>query len=134
MPFPDSSVSSVIFNASFHYSENYEQTLVEALRVLQTAGQIIVMDSPVYHDSASGEQMLAERKASFISRYGIASDSIKSEGYLTFQRMKTLANKLELTWRHVRPFYGIRWAVRPWLARLRGAREPAEFGLWVGRR
>ena len=134
LPFPDSSVSSVIFNASFHYSENYEQTLAEALRVLQTAGQIIIMDSPVYHDSASGEQMLAERKASFISRYGIASDSIKSEGYLTFRRMNTLANKFELTWRHVRPFYGIRWTVRPWLARLRGAREPAEFGLWVGRR
>jgi len=134
LPFPNLSVSNVIFNASFHYSENYEQTLAEALRVLQPAGQIIIMDSPVYHDSASGEQMLAERKASFISRYGFASDSIKSEGYLTFQRMKTLASKFELTWRHVHPFYGIRWAVRPWLARLRGAREPAEFGLWVGRR
>ena len=134
LPFPDLSVSIVIFNASFHYSENYDQTLAEALRVLQTAGQIIIMDSPVYHDSASGEQMLAERKASFVSRYGFASDSIKSEGYLTFQRMKTLASKFELTWRHVRPFYGIRWAARPWLARLRGAREPAEFGLWVGRR
>jgi len=134
LPFPDSSVSSVIFNASFHYSENYEQALAEALRVLQTVGQIIIMDSPVYHDSVSGEQMLAERKIGFISRYGFASDAIKSEGYLTFQRMKMLANKFELTWSHIRPFYGIRWAVRPWLARLRGAREPAEFGLWVGRR
>jgi ubiquinone/menaquinone biosynthesis C-methylase UbiE len=134
MPFFDASVSTVIFNASFHYSENYEETLAEALRVLYPTGQVIIMDSPVYHDPESGEQMLAERKTDFISRYGFASDSIKSEGYLTYQRMNELARKFGLTWHHIRPFYGTRWTLRPWLARMRGRREPAEFGLWVASR
>jgi SAM-dependent methyltransferase len=132
LPFPDASASSVIFNASFHYSESYEETLAECLRALAPSGKIIIMDSPVYHSAASGEQMIAERKAAFLSRYGFASDSIKSENYLTFQRMGELGKGLRIVWRHIRPFYGARWALRPLWARLRGGREPAEFGLWLG--
>lgn len=132
LPFFDKTISILIFNASFHYSENYEETLSEALRVLQPDGKIVIMDSPVYHKAESGEQMLAERKADFTSHYGFASDSIKSEGYLTYQWMIELAGKFGISWDHIRPFYGIRWTIRPWLARLRHGREPAEFGLWVG--
>lgn len=134
LPFPDSSISVVIYNASFHYSESYEDTLHEAFRVLEALGRVIIMDSPVYSDRKSGEKMLDERRSGFLSRYGFASDSIKSEGYLTYQRMAELSSKFGVTWQHIRPFYGIRWALRPWLARLRGGREPAEFGLWVGTR
>ena len=134
LPIPDKSVSTVIFNASFHYSENYEETLIESLRVLSPKGKIIIMDSPVYHGAESGEQMVAERKSAFLSRYGFASDSLKSENYLTYRRMEDLGKTLGIAWRHIRPFYGVRWAVRPLWARLRGRREPAEFGLWVGRR
>lgn len=131
LPFSADSVSTVIFNASFHYSENYEETLAEILRVLLRGGKIVIMDSPVYHDQGSGAQMTAERKSYFLQRYGFASDSINSENFLTYSRMDELSRKLNLRWRHIRPFYGVRWALRPWLAWLRGAREPAEFGLWV---
>jgi len=134
LPVADKSISIVIFNASFHYSENYEATLFEALRVLFQDGKIIIMDSPVYQDAKSGEQMVAERRSAFLSHYGFASDSIKSEDYLTYQRMDDLGEKLGIHWRHLRPFYGVRWAIRPILARLRGRREPAEFGLWIGTR
>lgn len=132
LPLPDSAASIVVFNASFHYSESYEETLTEALRVLTPRGKILVMDSPVYHDPESGERMAAERRQQFLARYGFASDSLQSENYLTYQRMSRLGEKFRIRWRHIRPFYGLRWALRPWLARLRGAREPAEFGLWVG--
>lgn len=47
--------------------------------------------------------------------------------------MKTLASKFELTWSHVRPFSKSLGGA-PVAGPLRGAREPAEFGLWVGRR
>lgn len=134
LPFPDWSVSAVIFNASFHYSENYEETLDESLRVLLTNGKIIIMDSPVYHSAESGEQMVTERKAAFLSRYGFASDSLKSENYLTYRRMEKLGKTFGIIWQHIRPFYGVRWAARLFWARLRGRREPAEFGLWVGTR
>jgi ubiquinone/menaquinone biosynthesis C-methylase UbiE/uncharacterized protein YbaR (Trm112 family) len=132
LPIPDQSVSVIIYNASFHYSENYEETLAEALRVLSPFGKIAIMDSPVYRNAGSGAQMVAERKANFLSRYGFASDSIESENYFTYSRMKELGDKLSIHWEHIRPFYGFRWVARPWLANLRGHREPAEFGLWVG--
>ncbi len=134
LPFPEESVSTVIFNASFHYSENYEETLTESLRVLSPSGQIILMDSPIYRNANSGEQMVAERKSFFLSRHGFASDSLKSKNYLTYQGMEQLGGKLGIAWRHIRPFYGIRWKLRPLWVRLRGGREPAEFGLWVGMR
>lgn len=134
LPIPDGTVSRVIYNASFHYSENYKETLAEALRVLSPHGEIVIMDSPVYHSVESGAQMVVERKAGFLSRYGFASDSLKTENYFTYHRMDELGETLKIRWRHIRPFYGVRWMLRPWIARLRGGREPAEFGLWVGAR
>lgn len=134
LPFSSTSVDAVIFNASFHYSESYGETLAESLRVLQPNGFLVIMDSPVYHDANSGKKMLAERKAQFLSRYGFASDSIRSEGFLTYDRMNELGKKLGIQWRHLVPFYGLQWAFRPFLARLRGGREPAQFGLWLGKR
>lgn len=82
LPFPDLSVSSVIFNASFHYSENYEQTLAEALRVLQTAGQIIIIDSPVYAQLFLWRTNACRKKGKFYFSLWMPH-SIKSEGYLT---------------------------------------------------
>lgn len=134
LPFPNASVDVVVFNASFHYSENYEQTLSEAVRVLRPNGQLIVMDSPVYHDAESGRKMITERKRQFLARYGFASDSIQSEGFLTYERMAALGQELGIRWRHLIPFYGLKWMLRPLAARLRGRREFAQFGLWLGRR
>ena len=132
LPLPDKSIDVVLFNASLHYSVNYEQTLCEAQRVLDVNGKLVVLDSPVYRDAHSGRSMVREREEQFTKRYGFASDSLQSENYLTYQRMDELAAKLGITWRHIRPFYGIRWSLRPLLSRLRGRREPAEFGLWIG--
>lgn len=132
LPFENALVSLAIFNASFHYSENYEETLIEAQRVVYPDGKIVIMDSPVYHDADSGEKMVAERKANFLSQYGFASDALHSKNYLTYDEMRQLGKKLGIRWQHVRPYYGVNWAIRPWLARLRGHREPAEFGLWIG--
>lgn len=134
LPFPRYSVDAVVFNASLHYAEGYEQALAEALRVLRMDGQLIIMDTPVYHDGESGRKMLAERREQFLSRYGFASDSIQSEGFLTYSSMAVLERELGIRWRHLSPFYGVGWALRPILARLRGRREPAQFGLWLGQR
>jgi ubiquinone/menaquinone biosynthesis C-methylase UbiE len=134
LPFADGSSSLVIFNASFHYAEDYQEILREALRVIEPSGKIIIMDSPVYHHGESGEKMVNERKAAFLSQYGFASDTLHSKNYITYQQMEQIGGNMRISWKHLRPFYGIRWALRPWFARLRGRREPAEFGLWVGSR
>jgi SAM-dependent methyltransferase len=134
LPFEDASADVVVFNASLHYAERYEETLAETLRVMKRDGLLVVMDSPVYQKADSGGRMVAERKADFLARYGFASDSIQSEGFLTHDRMRGLGQRLGVAWRHHVPAYGLKWALKPFWARLRGGREPAQFGLWVGRR
>jgi ubiquinone/menaquinone biosynthesis C-methylase UbiE len=134
LPVMDRYADAVIFNASFHYSENYTDTLREALRVLSLRGLIVIMDSPVYRGSTSGEQMVREREAQYRDKYGFASDSLESENYLTYARLKELGQQLNIQWKLITPFYGLRWMFRPLAATLRRRREPAKFHLIVGRR
>ncbi|RPJ27784.1 MAG: class I SAM-dependent methyltransferase [Chloroflexi bacterium] len=134
LPIMDRFADAVIFNASFHYSENYAETLQEALRVLAPEGLIVIMDSPVYRRGASGEKMVQEREEQFKEKYGFASDNLQSENYLTYTRLKELSHELNLRWKFITPFYGLHWMLRPMIAGLSRRREPAKFHLLVGRR
>ena len=134
LPFDTGQADLVILNASLHYSTNYEVTLREALRVLRRDGCLVILDSPIYHDPSSGQQMVQEREKQFEQEYGFASNAIPSENYVTFERLDQLEAALGLRWEKVQPFYGWRWALRPWWARLRGSREPAQFLIVWGRR
>lgn len=134
LPFEGGAADLVVFNGALHYATAYEETLGEALRVLRPQGQLAIMDSPLYHERISGEQMVRERQARFQQLYHFHGDALPMEGFLTFQRLDALAAALDLSWQVIRPNYGWRWALRPWLARLLGRREPATFLLLVGRR
>jgi ubiquinone/menaquinone biosynthesis C-methylase UbiE len=132
LPIMDHFADAVVFNASFHYSEDYDRTLKEALRVTSREGLIIILDSPVYRRDASGEKMVAERESQFKAKYGFASDNLQSENYLTYARLKELAQQLNLKWRFITPFYGLRWIFRPLISAVFRRREPAKFHLIVG--
>lgn len=134
LPFPDRAADAVVFNASLHYSTDYVKTLREALRVLAPEGLLVVLETPVYKLEVSGRRMVEERHQLFLKRYGTRSDSVPSLEYLTWPRVKELGRELDLQWRVVRPWYGIQWAMRPWLARLRRKREPSRFPILLGRR
>jgi SAM-dependent methyltransferase len=134
LPIMDRFADAVIFNASFHYSENYSETVKEALRVISAKGLIVIMDSPVYRRRDSGEKMVAERETQFQEKYGFASDNLQSENYLTYARLDQLGQELNLTWKRITPFYGLRWFLRPLMAGLLRRREPAKFHLIVGRK
>lgn len=134
LPIMDRFADAVIFNASLHYSESYEETLQEALRVLSPQGRLVILDSPVYRRGTSGDRMVEEREAQFREKYGFPSDSLQSENYLTYGRLKELARSLHLKWKIMTPFYGWRWMLRPLAAVLLRRREPAKFHLIVGRR
>ena len=133
LPFAAGQFDAVIFNASFHYAESYAQVVSEAVRCLKPGGMIIVADSPWYRCEASGEQMLVERRKAFLDRYGTQSDSIPSQEFLTDRRLHNLEESFNLRWQSYTPYYGVRWSMRPLLARLRGRREPSRFRIYIAR-
>ena len=132
LPFGPRQFDLAIFNASFHYSENYEPTLRETLRCLRPQGHVVILDSAFYNRDESGRRMVQERQAAFQRRFGFASDSIAGREYLTQETLDELARALRVSWRVMKPWYGIGWALRPIRARLVGRREPSKFFiLWA---
>ena len=131
LPFEIQQCDLVIFNASLHYSTDYMKTLKEAFRVLKPGGKIIVLDTPVYHSYESGQQMVEERQAQFMSLYGFPSNALPSENFLTYARIDQLSQLLRVQWCSFRPNYGLSWSLRPWIAKLTGRREPAVFFVLV---
>jgi SAM-dependent methyltransferase len=132
LPFAPDQADLIVFNGSLHYASSAEHTLSQALPLLRPRGRLVIMDSPVYHDAASGAQMAREREEAFAQAHGFRGDSLASQNFFTFDGLAGLGRALGLQWRLVRPDYGWRWAIRPWLARLRRRREPASFLLFVG--
>lgn len=131
LPFLNCQFDVAIFNASFHYSENYEGTLGEAIRCLRPGGTVIIADTAWYCHDESGRAMVAERRDSFIARYGFASNSIGSLEYLTDDRLRDLERRFGIHWKVLSPFYGVRWALRPLMAKLSGRREPSSFRIYM---
>jgi SAM-dependent methyltransferase len=131
LPFASSVFDLVIFNASFHYSEDYERTFAEALRCTGPGGRIVIADTPWYAEEQSGKAMVEEKHKRFLATYGFPSDSISSLEYLTPDRLRRLQETFELKLRSIKPFYGMRWSLRPFRAKLGGRRPPSQFRIYV---
>jgi SAM-dependent methyltransferase len=130
LPFESGQFDVAIFNASFHYSADYETTLREVMRCLRDAGLAIIADTPFYWRDESGRQMLKERRAVFEKQFGVRSDGLQSGEYLTPVTLDNLAKSLGIQWHVCKPWYGWRWAFRPVKARLLCRREPSKFHLF----
>ncbi len=133
LPWAAPELDVAIFNGSLHYSRDCAATLREALRLLKPGGRLVVMDTPIYRRRSSGERMLRELEARLRERYGFAREG-GGVGFLTPEHLDRLARELGLEWRVIRPFYGLRWALIPWKARLLGRRELMRFRLLLARR
>jgi hypothetical protein len=121
----------VIFNASFHYSEDYQSAFSEALRCTCPGGAIVIADTPWYAKEESGQEMLIEKHQRFTATYGFPSDSLSSLEYLTSARLERLQDEFKLELKSIKPFYGFRWALRPFLAQIKGRRRPSEFHIYI---
>jgi len=130
LPFESGQFDVAIFNASLHYSADYEKTLTEAMRCLRDSGFVIIADTPFYRHDESGQQMLAERRALFEQQFGVRSDAAQSGEYLTPTRLEQTAKGLGIQWNVCKPWYGLQWALRPIKARLLRRREPSKFYLF----
>ena len=133
LPFADDEFDLVIYNASFHYSENYEMTVAEALRCTRAGGMVLIADTPWYSNEKSGEEMVAERRLAFTERYGFPSDALNSLEYLTDQRLQRMETCFGIHWQAHTPNYGVYWAMRPLLAKLRSKREPSQFRIYTAK-
>jgi SAM-dependent methyltransferase len=131
LPFVEEQFDCAIFNASFHYSENYDVTLGEAIRCLRPGGTVIIADSPFYTREESGGRMVEERRKQFRSLFGISSDALSGGEYLTEKRLVGLEARHNIEWTAHPIWYGIRWASRPWIARLKKRREPSQFRIYT---
>ena len=127
LPIPDGVCDLAIFNGAIHYSTEPAATTTEALRTLRSSGAVVILDTPVYRSVDAGREMVADRRESYRRRFGFASDSIECRGFLTFADLEELQRTLDLEWRCYRPYFGLRWAFRPWWSAIRRRREPATF-------
>jgi len=131
LPFEAGQFDCAIFNASFHYSENYDLTLAEAIRCLRPGGTVVVADSPFYKRDKSGQQMVKERRSLFQRRFGLSSDSLASREYITKETLLELETTHHLKWAIHDLWYGLRWACRPLVAKLKRRREPSQFHIYT---
>jgi SAM-dependent methyltransferase len=133
LPFADAQFDLVVFNSSFHYSENYEKTFAEALRCTRRNGTVLIADTPWYSNERSDQLMLEERRVSFTRRYGFPSDELRSLEYLTDKRLEDMEERFGIQFEKHEPYYGIRWQMRPLLAKLRQARKPSRFRIYTAK-
>lgn len=133
LPFPDGSFDLVVFNASIHYSADYFRTLHEVRRVLDSDGAFAILDSPIYQKPEHGERMREERQQLFERTYGFRSEALRSIEYLDEPTLSQLARDLGIEWSRTQPWYGWRWALRPWKAWLQRKRPPSRFCILTGR-
>jgi len=134
LPLADQQADMLIYNASFHYSSDYDTTLKEALRVLKPEGCVVILDTPLYRHDHSGVQMKAERHDYFEKKYGFRSDALASIDYLTWDKLRQLGVDHGLDWSVSIPWYGWQWKLRPLRAFIKRQREPSTFAILVGRR
>lgn len=131
LPFASSQFDCVIFNASFHYSEDYGRTLGEAIRCLRPGGTVIIADSPYSGSEESGQRALHERRAEFTRRFGFPSDSPMGLEYLTSEHLTALERRFGITWQVLEPKYGFRWAARPLIAKWKERRETSRSRIYT---
>jgi ubiquinone/menaquinone biosynthesis C-methylase UbiE len=132
LPFSSDSFDLIIYNAAIHYSTDYFETLREAQRCLRPAGQVVILDSPVYRTHEHGVLMVEERKLTYRKKYGFASDAMNSIEFLDQPMLYLLSGNLGLQWRVYRPWYGWGWHMRPLKALIQRRRPPSKFLILVG--
>jgi SAM-dependent methyltransferase len=130
LPFVDDEFDLVIYNDSFHYSQNYERTLAEALRCTRADGTVIIAGTPWYSNEEDGQQMLCERREAYTRRYGLPADEINSLEYLTDRRLQHMEASFGIHWQRHTPNFGVYGLMRPLLARLQGTQEPPQLRIY----
>ncbi len=133
LPFVDDEFDLVIYNASFHYSENYERTLAEALRCTRANGTVLIADTPWYSDESVAQQILAERREAYATHSVLPTDTLNSLGYLTDKRLQRMEASFGIHWQIDTPSHGVQRLMRQVITRLQGDQYPAQLRIYSAR-
>ena len=137
IPARDASFDIAVFNASLHYATDLADVLEEAARVVRPGGRIVILDSPFYRREADGLAMVAEKVADARHRFGERAEVLMALPFIEFlsrERLAAASAPIGLKWRRSRVLYPLWYELRPFTAKLRGARAPSRFDLWVSAR
>jgi SAM-dependent methyltransferase len=137
IPACSDSFDVAVFNASLHYATDLAAVLSEAVRVVRPGGRIVILDSPFYRREADGLAMVAEKAADARRRFGARAETLMALPFIEFitrQRLAGTAAATAIAWRRSRVLYPLWYELRPLTAKLRGARTPSRFDLWIGTR
>jgi SAM-dependent methyltransferase len=133
LPFVDDEFDLVIYNASFHYSENYERTLAEALRCTRSDGTVLIAGTPWYRNEPDCQQILVEHRETYLHRDGLQSDTPNSLEYFTDKRLQRMEASFGIHWQIHTPNYGIQQLMREVLAKLRGSYESSRLRIYTAK-
>ncbi len=123
LPFRSGQFDMVLFNGSLHYTPALTPTLSEAGRVLRSQGRIVIMDSPLYSDAASGRAMVKEME----EKRAQAGEPGAHIGFLTETLLRAACSEAGLCARFLCPDANWHQRLRRRWVRLRIGREPARF-------
>lgn len=134
LPVADRFADLTVFNAALHYATDLGATVAEAVRATRRGGSLVILDSPFYAKDAQGAAMVAEKHAHAADRFGDRAQSLLALPhieYLTAGRLRAASAPLGLAWRRRRVLYPLWYELRPFVARLRRARTPSRFDIWI---
>ncbi len=131
LPVQDGAISLCVISAALHYAKP-DRVLAGIYQALKPGGRLIVMDSPVYQDAASGDQMMQEQRARFKATFGIDDPHTSGNGYLVLDEIiaafERAGFRVNVRWPER---FGSRY-LRRLLRRTNLNREEARFPLFVG--
>lgn len=130
LPFADGQFDCAIFNASFHYAEDFDRTIAEAVRCLHPGGILIIADSPTYRVENNMSRRHAITRNHRLEEIGLCAEGMAGRGYLTAERLIALEVRHEFDWSTHRCWHGLRWAGRRWLARWGQKAEPPQLVIY----
>jgi SAM-dependent methyltransferase len=132
MPLATGRFDITLFNASLHYTRDLLRVLTEAVRVTRPGGVLVIMDSPFYDRERDGAAMVAEKLAHGRERFGERAETLLSHNFVEYlTRDRLTAASPGLRWQRQRVLYPLWYELRPFRAKLRGARPPSRFDLWT---
>lgn len=126
----DSQFDVVVANGSLHYARRLSRAVLESHRVLARGGLFLVLDSPVFEDAKSGNEMVRERGRRYEESLGVRPPDT-TVGYLVENGFVDILTQAGFRVRLERPFEGIRRCLGRRVRTLRRLTLPARFPLFV---